>query len=116
MFTIRLDTLKFHAFHGVHEEERILGNNYEVNVELSFETDEDITELSQTINYVSVYQVIKQRMSIPTPLMETIVQDLVSQIHTLDDRIKSISVSIQKKNPPIRNIQGSVAVSYKKDF
>lgn len=116
MFTISLHNLIFFSFHGVHEEERILGNRYEVNVELSFYTGEEITGLEQTINYVSVYELIKQRMAMPTKLMETLVQDLAKKIVDFDARIKSITVSVEKKNPPISNMEGSVSVNYKKDL
>jgi 7,8-dihydroneopterin aldolase/epimerase/oxygenase len=115
MFTISLHNLVFFSFHGVHEEERILGNKYEVNVTLSFNTDEQITTLQQTINYASVYEIIKQRMAIPAKLMETLAQDLAQKIVEFDNRITSISVSIEKKNPPIPNIEGSVSVNYKKE-
>ena len=116
MFTIHLKNLKFFAHHGIHEEERILGNEFEVNVAVSFETGEKITTLQQTINYATIYQIIKQRMAMPTALLETLTQDLAQTIYEHDNRIKSISVSVDKKNPPMPNIQGSVGVCYKKDF
>lgn len=116
MFTINLHNLIFHSFHGIYEEERILGNEFEVNVSLSFIADEYITTLEQTINYATVYEIIKQRMQIATPLLETLVQDLAEAIGAFDNRIQSISVSVEKKNPPMANMEGSVSVHYKKDF
>ena len=116
MFTINLHNLIFYSFHGVHEEERILGNSYEVNVALSFNTSVQITLLQQTIDYASVYEIIKQRMNIPEKLLETLAQDLAQKIVDFDSRITSITVSVEKKNPPIPNMEGSVSVNYKKDF
>lgn len=116
MFTITLHNLVFHSFHGLHDEEMLLGNTFIVQVAFSFSADDSISSIKQTINYASVYHIIKQRMQIPTPLLETLVQDLAEKIATLDDRIKSITVSIEKKNPPIPNIEGSVSVLYKKDL
>lgn len=116
MLTINLTNLIFYAFHGVHEEERILGNEFEVNVALSFEATELITELEHTINYASVYELVKQRMAIPAALLETLAQDLTQKIYSIDNRIRSISVKIEKKNPPIPNIQGTVGVTYYKEF
>lgn len=116
MFTINLHNLIFNSFHGVHEEEKILGNSFTVNASLSFETGEQITTLDQTVNYAAVYEIIKQRMQKACPLLETLVQDLVEDIHKSDTRIISITVSVEKNNPPIPNMEGSVSVSYKKDF
>ena len=116
MLTINLHNLTFHSFHGVHEEESVLGNTFVVNVSLSFEADEKISALDQTVNYASVYKIIKERMLHATPLLETLAQELVQEIHEFDSRIRSISVSVEKKNPPIPNIEASVSVTFKKDF
>ena len=93
-----------------------MGNDYEVNVSISLNTKEQITALEQTINYELVYEIIKQRMAIPAKLLETLAQDLAQKIYDSDNRIASINVSIEKKDPPITNIRGSVSVNYKKDF
>ena len=116
MFTINLHNLTFHAYHGVYEEERILGNNFMVNVSLTFNAAEPVTELHHTINYAAVYEIIKQSMLVATPLLETLAQELSHKIYQMDNRIKSISVSVEKKNPPISNMEGSVSVHYKKTF
>jgi dihydroneopterin aldolase len=116
MFTINLHQLLFHAYHGIHAEEKILGNTFEVNASLQFETDDPIKTLEQTIDYAAVYGIIKQRMSIATPLLETLVQNLADEIYVFDKRIRSITVSVEKKNPPITDMEGSVSVTLKKDF
>lgn len=116
MFTISLHNLIFHSFHGVHEEENLLGNTFVVNISLSLEAGEKVTALDQTVNYASVYTLVQKRMSLATPLLETLVQDLVDKIHEFDRRIRSVTVSVEKKNPPIPNIGGTVSVSLKKDF
>ncbi len=116
MLTIQLNNLQFFSFHGLHEEERILGNEFEVNVSIAFAHAEKITELEQTINYASVYYLIKKRMMIPAALLETLAQDLAQDIYASDKRINSITISVEKKNPPIPHIQGSVGVTYNKAF
>ena len=116
MFTINLNNLSFYAFHGIYKEEQILGNPYEVNVVISFEATEQVTTLEQTINYEKVYEIIQQRMLIPTALLETLAQEMTQEIYKYDNRITSISVSIEKKDPPIKQMQGSVSVIYKTVF
>ena len=105
MLSIKLHNLVFQSYHGVHEEERILGNSFVVNVAVCF-----------NVNYVSLYNIIKKRMDVPVALLETLAGDMVTDIHEFDSRLKSITISIEKKNPPILNIQGSVSVSITKDF
>jgi len=116
LITISLHNLIFHSFHGVHEEEKILGNTFIVNVDVLFQPDGHISTIDQTVNYVALYNLIKTRMNASTALLETLVQDMAQLIHEFDKRIKSISITVEKKNPPIPNIQGSVSVNYKKEF
>lgn len=112
MFTISLKQLQFFSHHGIHAEERILGNDYEVNVSVEFHTSGIITEIGQTINYATLYTIVEKRMAIPTPLLETVAQELVETIRNSFPGIHAVTVSIDKKYPPVPNIRGSVGVSY----
>ena len=116
MITIHLYDLKFYSFHGVHEEERLLGNEYEVNADVQFHEDTVINSLSQTINYVSVFEIIKKRMTIPTPLLETVVMEIGNAIYEKFNYVRSIHISLKKINPPVTGLQGSVGVSWYRDF
>lgn len=117
MFSIQLNNLSFFSFHGLYEEEKLIGNDYEVDVAITTHIIDPVTSIDQTINYASLYEIIEQRMAIPTPLLETIAQDLVQQIYKMSEQhIKSIAVSIRKKYPPFPNVQGAVSVTYKKEF
>jgi dihydroneopterin aldolase len=75
-----------------------------------------VTTLEQTVNYAAVYEIIRHRMQSATPLLETLVQELTDEIYAHDKRIKSISVTVEKKNPPMSAFEGSVSVNFKKDF
>ena len=116
MLTIHLHNLLFHSFHGMYKEEKILGNDFEVNVDVSIKAQENITKLRQSVDYVSLYSIIKQVMDQPTPLLEKLVQELAEKIRLLDEKIEGVSISIKKLNPPIGNLQGIVGVSYSTIF
>ncbi|MEO6549602.1 MAG: dihydroneopterin aldolase [Ferruginibacter sp.] len=116
MLTIHLHKLLFHAFHGFYEEEQILGNEFEVNADVIVDAPDPITKLRQTVNYVTIYDTIKLRMQQPTPLLETVAQELARAIHKIDSRIKSVRITIKKLSPPIENFQGIVGVSYEGEF
>lgn len=117
MITIHLYNLKFYSFHGVHEEERLLGNEFEVNADVKFhEESEELDSLSKTINYAEVYEIIKKRMHIPSALLETIVMDIGNTIIEKYNYVRSINISLKKIHPPIEGIEGSVGVSWQKEF
>jgi dihydroneopterin aldolase len=116
MLTIHLHNLLFHSFHGMYKEEKILGNDFEVNVDVSIKAQENITRLRQSVDYVSLYSIIKEVMDQPTPLLEKLVQELAEKIRLFDEKIEGVSISIKKLNPPIANLQGTIGVSYSTIF
>lgn len=117
MITIHLHNLKFYSFHGVHEEEKLLGNEYEVNADIQFHEEQaEIHSLSQTINYADIFSIIKKRMDIPSPLLETIVMDIGKEIYEKYNYVRSINISLKKVHPPIEGLNGSVGVTWHKDF
>ena len=111
--TIHLHNLLFHAFHGVHDEEQIIGNEFEVNVDIEVSTTLIINNLQQTVNYVDVYAIIQQRMMQSTLLLETVAQELLADIQSMDEKITSVSISIKKLHPPIPHFEGTVGVTFK---
>lgn len=115
-YSIHLNDLEFFAHHGWHNEEALAGGNFRVNVSLDFEDAGNIQNLEDTINYVSVYEVIRQKVNEPVRLLETLAEDICETISALDPRIKTINITITKLNPPITNFIGNVAVSLRKSY
>ena len=117
MITIHLHNLKFYSYHGVHEEENILGNEYEVNADVQFHEEQtQIDSLSETINYADLFKIIKNRMQIPTQLLETVVMEIGNSIYEKYNYVRSINISLKKNHPPIEGIEGTVGVSWYKNF
>ncbi|MFY8005175.1 MAG: dihydroneopterin aldolase [Chitinophagaceae bacterium] len=113
MLTIQLNHLQFRAFHGVYEEEKINGNDFEVNVLIHYQEPEKIiNQLSETIDYQKVFELINNRMAIPTELLETLVMEIAQAILAQFLLAEVVFISIQKLHPPIPQLKGSVGVSY----
>jgi dihydroneopterin aldolase len=113
VLTIHLNNLKFHAYHGLFEEEQILGNDFEVNISIQQKKAEArIHTIHQTIDYSKVYALVKERMQQPTPLLETLAQEICSKILAEFDLAHKVQFSIKKLNPPITQFQGSVGISF----
>ena len=117
LITIELTGLRFHAFHGLYEEEKIAGNEFEVSLYVSYcPQTEIINELSGTINYAVIFDLVKKRMQQRTDLLETIAMSLAEEIHSQFPEVQKIDISIKKLHPPIAGFNGSVAVRYQKEF
>lgn len=117
MVTIKLHKLRFFAHHGLYEEERKVANEFVVDLEVSFEAQVPvITKMSETLNYVKLYEITKKHMLPPQDLIETIAMSIVSTIHEQYSYVKKVAVTITKKYPPVINFSGNVAVSFVKEF
>jgi len=116
-FTIELKGVIFFAFHGLHEEERKTGNEYEVDLAVKYiAAGKKITKIEDTVNYVRLFEIVKQEMEKPRNLLETIAMAITEKIQEQFSQVKEVEVRINKKNPPIINFSGSVAVIYSMRF
>lgn len=117
MISIHLNHLEFFGYHGILPEEKILGGNFVVDAQISFKEHEDVIHsIKQTIDYGDIFNIIQQRMSNPTPLLEEIVMDIGTTIKQQFEQVSSITISLKKLHPPITGLQGSVGVTWKKDY
>ena len=98
------------------EEEAVVGTSFEVNLSISFESEEVIHSLKQTINYVEVYDIVQKHFERPRQLLEILAQEITRDIHVADPRVTLVNIGIKKLNPPIANFTGSVGVTYVKSF
>jgi len=117
LITINLQNLIFFGRHGIYEEEKSLGNEFELNLAISFVSNERIIgDINHTINYEAVYELVKQEMGKPTLLLESLVTRITENLYSFFPGIKKITISIFKLHPPIEGFSGKVGVSYEKEF
>ncbi|MBS1626450.1 MAG: dihydroneopterin aldolase [Bacteroidetes bacterium] len=113
MLSICLHNIIFRAYHGLYEEEKMNGNNFEVNVEIKYHPAEKIIQsIEHTINYETVFNLVEARMKIATPLLETVAMEIAEKILQHFNLAEEIFISIKKLHPPIPNLKGSVGINY----
>ncbi len=103
MGKINLEGLEFHAYHGVYPHERDSGNWFEVDVSVDadFTSGAQTDELAGTVNYETLFQIVKDEMEIPSKLLETVAEKIVTRILDELDSVEAVEVKIAKLNPPI---------------
>ncbi|MEI8075398.1 MAG: dihydroneopterin aldolase [Bacteroidota bacterium] len=112
MIKIHLDQLEFFAYHGLFEEERMLGSEFLVDICIHYQPSQKIIRsINETIDYTVVYDLLEQRMKIPTNLLETIATEFCHQLMDTFPTIQMVEFGIKKLNPPIQKLVGSVGVS-----
>jgi dihydroneopterin aldolase len=115
--TIELKGLRFFAEHGMYAEERKVGNQFEIDLEVACKVPKHvITSMEETVNYVEIYRIVEERFSEYKNLLETCAMEICEALHEHFSEIKRVSISIKKINPPITNFTGSVGVSYSTKF
>jgi dihydroneopterin aldolase len=116
-FTIQLHNLRFFADHGVYEEERRAGNEFEVNLSIRINAPEEmLVKIEETINYAEVYRITKEIFSRPKPLLETLAMEIAAALKEEFQSMRSIQLQIIKLHPPITGFTGAVSVTYSKEF
>ena len=112
---ISLNKLLFVGYHGLYPEEKKLGNNYAVEIDIDFTPKQGvIDQLDQTIDYVHVYAIVKKWMEIPTPLLETLVGKIADDILSSQTLANKVFVKITKLHLPISSFEGNVSVKIEK--
>jgi 7,8-dihydroneopterin aldolase/epimerase/oxygenase len=112
---ISLTNLEFLGFHGLYEAEKKIGNTFKVDVIIDFTpTVEIVDQLDQTIDYVKVFDTVKSVMSVPTPLLETLVGKIADQVLLEHPIAEKVFVSITKQKLPIPFFEGDTTVSIEK--
>jgi dihydroneopterin aldolase len=117
MLTISLNNVRFRAFHGIHPEEREKGNDFVVNMQVSYVPKSGtIVSLNDTIDYATLFDIIHSTMQRPVELLETLAQTIAYNSYKRFPQIKEVTVCVEKFNPPIDKFSGSAAVKYSKKF
>ncbi|MBO7436453.1 MAG: dihydroneopterin aldolase [Bacteroidaceae bacterium] len=101
--TITLDTLRFYAYHGAEPQEAIVGAWYTVDITIKADATDAILgdNLSGTINYAKVTEVIKQQMQIRSALLEHVAGRIANALLKDFPAINSLTVKVCKENPPV---------------
>jgi dihydroneopterin aldolase len=117
LFTISLNNVRFRAYHGLYPEERQKGNDFVVNMQVSYQPKSGtIVSLDDTIDYGALFNIMNSIMQQPVDLLETVVQEIAQAVHHQFSHVTEVSVSVEKLNPPIDRFSGSAAVSYKAQY
>lgn len=100
---ILLKNLHFHAFHGVLDQEHIVGNDYIVNLEINYDITQALKsdDVNDTLNYAEVYEVVKQEMAIPSALIEHVAGRISKRLLVQFPKIQRLTLQIIKTNPPM---------------
>lgn len=117
LLTISLHNVRFRAFHGLYPEERQKGNDFVVNMDVSYPAPGHvITGLAETIDYARLFSIMNTVMENPVDLLETVAQVIGRQVKQAYPQVVRVKVEVQKLQPPIDQFSGVAQVCYEASF
>ena len=102
MMTVEIDGLRLYARHGVLEQERTVGNLFEVSLSLQCASDEAgrDDDLSTTINYAEVIDTVRRIMEEPVKLLECVAWRIRDAVSRRWPEVTGGCIKVSKLTPP----------------
>lgn len=117
MLTIHLHQLIFHGFHGLYPGEEKIGNDFEVTLDISYNVKKKkLDNLKNLISYEDLFQLVKYRMNVPTPLLEELADSIIRKISHEYPQVEEARITIYKLQAPIENFRGKVGITLFRKF
>ncbi len=115
MSVISIEGMEFYAYHGCFKEEQIIGTKFLVDLHIYTDTSEaEVSDdLSKTINYQSVYLIVKKEMKEKSKLLEHVGRRILNSIKSEYPSIQDASIKISKLNPPLGGKMDNVSLTLK---
>lgn len=120
--TIHIERLALHGRHGVMPQERAVGTMFYVSLSANVQVSDEALlhdHLSGTVSYADIIATIRQEMATPAALLEHLAYRTGRKILANFPSVVSLSLRIDKENPPCGVCADAVGVEIimdRKDF
>ncbi len=106
MGMIALEGMEFFAYHGFYKEEQKIGNKYAIDLRIYTDLNDAAMsdDLKQTINYETVYTLVKKVMSQKHKLLEHVGYAIINSVRESFPDVDQVEISVSKFNPPIGGV------------
>ncbi len=113
-----INAINCYAFHGCLPEEAIIGAQYRVDVEIEKDFSKPMAsdELSDTVDYGMVYQVVRDQMDIRSKLIEHVCSRILDSIHVRIKGPKVLRVIVTKFSPPVNGPVGAAVFQAERTY
>tara|TARA_B100000809_G_C15003922_1_gene482525 strand:- start:663 stop:1019 length:357 start_codon:yes stop_codon:yes gene_type:complete len=114
---IRLKDVKFYSFHGNFREEEKSGSSFIINVSVTTNTEEILTDnLADTVDYCLLNSILHEEMEKPSRLMEHVIQRILERIESHTFKMDKVFISMTKLNPAFGGNCGASIVEIEKEY
>lgn len=98
-----LRNVRFHAFHGVMPQEQQVGGDFLLTLRVGYPLAKamESDEVVDTLNYASLYTLVKQEMDQPSHLLEHVAGRIAKAVMNVFPAVTSVDLELTKQNPPM---------------
>ena len=112
MAKIIIAGIKLYGYHGCMDEEGKIGRTFIVDVALDADLKQAASsdKLHDTINYVTVYEIVKEEMAVRSKLLEHVAKRIYDHLRKKYLQVTKAEIKVTKLDPPINGIVESASV------
>lgn len=114
---IKIQGIECYAYHGCLDEESKIGQCYSVDILLELNISQAIISdsLDNTVDYLEVYNIVKNEMAIRSKLIEHAAGRILQSLIARFPMVLFVAVTVHKFMPPVNGFldQASVTISEK---
>lgn len=103
MGKISIEGMEFFAYHGCFSEEQVIGTRFQVDMNIITNTEkaELSDNIGDTVNYQTIYLLIKDKMLEKSHLLEHLARKIINTLKEQFPQIEKIDVKVSKLNPAL---------------
>lgn len=118
MGKIILENIRIYSNHGCLDEEALIGSDYVVDLEIEADLSKSAQtdDLSDTVDYVHLNQIVKEEVSIRSKLLEKVADRVLQRIGNEISMVSFARIKLSKMNPPIGGNVEKVSIIFEKKF
>ena len=98
LIIIELENMEFHACHGCYPLEQVV---VDVKIEADLSKAAASDNVADTINYLNVFETVREQMDIPSHILEHVARRIADAIHLRFPQAGKVSVKVSKMAPPL---------------
>lgn len=109
---IIIEGMKFYAFHGHYEAEKIIGTYFQVDLHIKADCLKAAVSdnLNDALNYHEVFLLVQTEMGKKSNLIENVANRILNSLFEKFPQIKKAKIKVSKLNPPMGGEIESVSV------
>ncbi len=113
LYTIDLQGMEFHAFHGCYDLEQRVGNRFEVTLSITTELGDVAAHdaVEEAVNYLTVYEIVRERMTVTQRTIERVAMNIIEALHAHFPAVRHVRCTVAKLAPPLGGKIARVSVT-----